>query len=187
MTHACHEGTWHSIKRGGNGGTEGPMRGASRTAARGLEDDVPIMSEGFPPSSSYNNQTYETSHSTEHTGEYTTSAGTSSEGTEDSNPEGHPAVEDGFDFQYGEHPFNEFHASNSAGRPAGEQVPTVYFGTGHPRDRSPTRVFDPSGLVELLGFILQCLHVCKLQGMYRMANHAIDGYFRLCDWSPRQW
>jgi hypothetical protein len=59
---------------------------------------VPIISEGVPPSSIYLNQTFETTYSTEHTGEYTNSAGTSSIGTEGSNPDGHPAGEDGLDF-----------------------------------------------------------------------------------------
>jgi hypothetical protein len=109
--------------------------------------EVPIMSEGPPHSLSYDNQTFEATQSSQHTGGYTSSAGNSSGEAEGSEPEGHPAGEAGSDFQHGDYPLPEFHPFNPAGRPAGEQVPTAYFGSGYLRDRPPPppRVFDPSG------------------------------------------
>jgi hypothetical protein len=132
------------------------MSGTLTLLPYGAEEDfsleVPVITEGFPPSSNFNNQTFETTPSTDHTGDYSSSAGTSSEGTEGGNPEGHAAGKDGFDFQYGERVLHEFRTSNPAGRPAGEQVPTAHFGTRNLRNMSPIHAFDPSGLGRAVRF-----------------------------------
>jgi hypothetical protein len=94
---------------------------------------------------------YETTQSTDLTRDYSRTAGTSSESAEDSNPEGHPAGEDGIDFHYGEPVLQGFHTSDPAGRPAGEQVLTGY-GARNPSNMSPIPSFDPSGRARAVRF-----------------------------------
>jgi hypothetical protein len=102
------------------------MSGTLTLPPYGGEDDfsleVPVVTEGHPPSSNFNNQMFQTSRSTDPNGDYSSSTGTSSESAEDSNPEGHLAGEDGIDFHYGEHVPHGFLASEPPGRPAGVYV-----------------------------------------------------------------
>jgi hypothetical protein len=121
----------------------------------GQEDpsfEVPVVTEGYHPSLHYNNQMYETTQLTDLTGDYSRTAGTSSESAEDSNPEGHPAGEDGVDFHYGEPVLQGFHTSDPAGRPEGEQVLTGYYGASNPSNMSPIPSFDPSGRARAVRF-----------------------------------
>jgi hypothetical protein len=116
------------------------MSGTLTLPPYGGEEDfsleVPVVTEGYPPSSNFNNQLFQTSRSTDPSGDYS-SSGPDSESAEASNPEGHPAGEEGIDFYYGDHTPHGFHTSEPAGRPAGEPDLTGYYGARHPRDRSP--------------------------------------------------
>jgi hypothetical protein len=151
------------------------MSGTYTLPPYGGEEDpsfeVPVVTEGYHPSLHYNNQMYETTQSTDLTGDYSRTAGTSSESAEDSNPEGHPAGEDGIDFHYGEPVLQGFHTSNPAGSPAGEQVLTGYYGARNPSNMSPIPSLTLVVVLELLGFILQCLLGCRAGGVHRCTLH----------------